>query len=186
MTTPPLTQHQRPMSTGGVWPWVLAAALAVAGVMHLLLTADHFGESTLMGLGFVAATVAQLGLAGAVLVRPGRWVYAAAIATSAVLIVLFLYNVFIGLPFAGHETAAAPAGTAAESAAEHADASDHVHGEDAAAHGDGAEHEGHHADGLVLGAGEPVDAAGAATKGAEIVAIAVAAGLLMRERGRTP
>jgi hypothetical protein len=143
-----------------VWRAVLAVALAVAGVMHLLLTTDHFGESTLMGLGFASATVVQLGLAAAVVVRPGRWLYAAVIAISTALVVLYLFNVFIGLPFAGSETAAA--------------------------HGDSEEHAGHHTDGLELGAGEPVDAAGAFTKGVELISIGIAAGLLRRERPRTP
>ena len=160
MTPPQLAQRRGLMPAGGVWRAVLAVALAVAGVMHLLLTAEHFGQSTLMGLGFAAATVVELGLAAAVMVRPGRWLYAAVIAISSALVALYLYNVFIGLPFAGSETAAG--------------------------HGDIEEHAGHHTDGLVVGAGEPVDAAGAFTKGAELISIGIAAGLLRRERPRTP
>jgi hypothetical protein len=177
MTTSQLARPQRITSTG-VWRAVLAVALAGAGVMHLVLTADHFDESTLMGLGFAGATVVQLGLAAAVLIRPGRWLYAAVIAISAVLITLYVYNVFIGLPFAGDTTAAAHVG-------EHGGTGDE-HDENAAGHSEGGEHDGHHAGGLVLGAGEPVDAAGATTKGAELVSIGVAAGLIIRDRRRTP
>lgn len=64
-------------------------------------------------------------------------------------------------------------------------ATDHDEGGEATTHGEGEEHAGHHAEGLVLGAGEPVDAAGAATKAAELVSIGLAAGLLVRERRRT-
>jgi hypothetical protein len=137
-----------------------------------------------MGLGFAAATVVELGLAAAVLVRPGRIVYAAVIAVGTALLALYAYNVFIGLPFAGRQAATAPGGAAVQSESGHAEGSDQQHDEEAAGHGEGEEHAGHHADGLVLGAGEPVDAAGATTKGAELVSIGIAIALLIRERPR--
>jgi hypothetical protein len=160
---------------------VLAVALAVAGVMHLLLTPDHLADSTLMGVGFVAAGIAELGLAGAVLLRPGRAAYLAVIGVAALLVALYLYNVLVGLPFAGG--ASAPAATeAAEPAREHGEGTGDHQEEEAGAHGEGEEQTSHHGDGLVLGAGEPIDAAGAATKGAELVSLGLASVLLLRER----
>jgi 4-amino-4-deoxy-L-arabinose transferase-like glycosyltransferase len=168
----------------GLWRALLACALAVAGVLHLMLTPDHFSESTLMGLGFAAATAAELGLAAAVLARSSRLVYAAVVVVSAILVGLYVYNVFIGLPFAGDRAAAVVEQvTAVESVDERGEIEHHEHS-DTAGHGEGAEHDGHHTEGLVLGSGEPVDAPGVATKSAELVSIGIAAGLLIRERRR--
>jgi hypothetical protein len=179
MTVPAINPHGR-LASIGVWRLSLAAALAVAGVMHLVLTADHFGESVLMGLGFAGATVAELGLAGAVLVRPSRLVYSAVVVVGAALVALYVYNVFIGLPFAGgHVAPELQNGAAVESVG---GTTEHGEPHEAAGHGEGQNHSDHHDEGLALGAGEPVDAAGAATKGAELVSIGIAAGLLLRAR----
>lgn len=165
----------------GLWRALLACALAVAGVLHLMLTSDHFSESLLMGLGFAAATAAELGLAVAVLARPSRLVYAAVVVVSAILLALYVYNVFIGLPFAGEHAAAVRTQRTAVESAEGGER-EHDQHDETASQGEVAEHNGHHTEGLVLGSGEPVDAPGAATKSAELVSIGIAAGLLIRER----
>jgi hypothetical protein len=171
----------------------LAGVLAIAGVIHLLLTPDHLAESTLFGLGFATSAGAQFGLAAVVLLRPERWVYAAIIAVSVVLMGLYAYNVMVGLPLhAGAAAEVADSGSdeghdghLEESAGLAASATDHEDGhpeheatEDA--HGE------HGEDGLVLGAGEPVDAWGAATQLAELSAIGLALLLLRRSRPRSP
>lgn len=168
----------------GLWRALLACALAVAGVLHLVLTPVHFSESLLMGLGFAAATAAELGLAAAVLTQSSRMVYAAVVVVGAILVAIYVYNVFIGLPFAGERAEAlAEQGMSVESADERSEIADRELG-DTASHEEGAQHDGHHTEGLALGSGEPVDALGAATKSAELVSIGIAAGLLTRERQR--
>ena len=157
----------------------LALVLAIAGMTHLVLVPDHVAESTLMGLGFVGAAVAELGLAALVLLRPDRPAYWAAIAVATGLIVLYAFSVMIGLPFA-----AAPSEIAEQPAASavHEGESEHGESHQAAASGEHSEAEHaadgedtvHHADGLVLGAGEPVDAIGGATKALEAVSVALA------------
>lgn len=134
--------------------FTLAGLLAFAAVTHAILTPEHFEQSAMMGAGFVAATVVELALAVAVLLAPTAWAYAGTIVVAAGLIGLYGWNVMVGLPFAQ----AAQAG----------------------AHEDDS-HGGHH-DGLVIGAGEPVDAAGAVTKGAELGCIALASWLVTRRR----
>lgn len=47
-----------------------AVALGSAGVLHLLLVPDHFGESTFAGFFFIAAGIAELLLAAGLLARP--------------------------------------------------------------------------------------------------------------------
>jgi hypothetical protein len=85
---------------------VLAVLLLAAAVIHLILTPEHLGISTLLGLGFLAAGLAQVALAGLVVGAPRRvemLVMAAVIAVNVALIVLYLYAVLVGLPFeSGH------------------------------------------------------------------------------------
>ncbi len=124
----------------------IAALLAAAGIAHLLLTPEHLGESTLLGIGFAIAGIVQLGLAVLVVTRPSTNVLWAVVAVSAVLIVLYAWNVLVGLPVVGPEAAKA---------------AEHGHG--------AAEHA--HGGGLMVGLGEPIDLAGALTKAAEVLAI---------------
>ena len=132
----------------------LAAVLAAAGVIHGALMPEHLAESTISGAGFLGAAVGQIGLAGLVLLRPPRIVYAGIVAMTLTLIALYAFNVMVGLPFHG---AAEQAGHAATS------------------------HHSHHAGGWVLGSGEPVDLAGAVTQVAQLAAIGLSV-LLIRDR----
>ncbi len=148
------------------WPAAaLAAALAVSGLIHCLLMPAHFAESTIFGLGFLAAGVTQLGLAVLVLLRPRRSVHVAVIVASVTLTVLYAFNVFVGLPF--HSASAAVTTVMTDGSA---------HAAEHSAQMEGVHDEG----GLVLGAGEPVDLAGASTQAAQLAAIALAAVLWMR------
>lgn len=197
---------QRPAPATSWATAALVVALSVAGLIHCFLMPAHFAESTLFGLGFLGAAVAQLGLAGLVIIRPRREVYLTIIAVSLTLIALYAFNVLVGLPFHAGESpavgveASVPAEAhddAAETdaaAGEHddaagTDAAAEKHGDDEADHatGSGADdpaHEegGHGEEGLVLGAGEPVDVAGASTQAAQLAAIALAALLVNRKR----
>ena len=155
--------------------FVLAGALTLAGVIHCLLTPEHLAMSALFGAGFLASGVAQFGMAALAVIRPSRQLYAAVIAMAAVLSGLYAYNVFVGLPF--HDVAAAAATEGHEHAEdEHADSS-----EKSGQHEQQAAESDHHEEGLVLGAGEPVDVYGAITQLAQLSAAAIAVALL---RGR--
>lgn len=166
----------------------LAAALAVAGLIHSLLAPEHLVMSTLFGFGFLAAGVAQLGMAAWATIRPTRLLYAAVLASTAVLGGTYAYNVLVGLPFQAEPGAVAGAAVAHSEAnghgAEHAAGSDHAH--DAALHTAQAAQLDHHDGGIVLGSGEPVDAYGAVTQAAQLTAAAVALALLRRPHGRLP
>jgi hypothetical protein len=160
-----------------MWPTaLLAMALAAAGAIHLALAPQHFADSALMGLGFGAAGLAQLALGLVVLASSWRGVYVIVIAVSLALMAMFAFNALVGLPFGGSRGGAvAGVATVAVVAGEHASGDD-AH---ATAH---AGDSGHHAEGLVLGGGEPVDALGIGTQAAQIAAIALAGHMLIRTR----
>ncbi len=163
----------------------LAAALAVAGAIHCLLTPQHMAMSAVFGVGFLAAGIAQLGMAALAVVRPSRLLYAAVIASTAILSSTYAYNVLVGLPF--HEEVATATAVDSEDG-------DELHGESDGHHDTGGHAEAghqdeaavttdHHEEGVVLGAGEPVDAYGAVTQLAQLSAAGVAL-VLIRRAGR--
>jgi hypothetical protein len=85
--------------------WVrvlLAAALLATGAIHLQQAPEHLEVSTVLGLGFLAAAVSQLGLGAAVIVRGHRLLYAAIVADCALFFVLYVYAVLHGLPLPSH------------------------------------------------------------------------------------
>ena len=85
-----------------LWPRViLAGALFTAGWIHLALTPEHLGEATILGLGFLAAGLAQLALALLITARPSDLTYYAVVGLSAALVVLYAIAVLKGLPFGG-------------------------------------------------------------------------------------
>jgi hypothetical protein len=92
---------RRPIVRGGGARLALAALLYVAAAIHLLLTPEHLAESTLLGLGFLAAALAQLALAALVVARPADLVLVATLGVTVALVVLYGYAVLVGLPFAG-------------------------------------------------------------------------------------
>jgi hypothetical protein len=152
----------------------LAALLVGSAGIHLLLTPEHFAESTLMGIGFVGAGIVQVGLAALLFVRPEERLYLAIGAVTFVLVGLYCYNVAVGLPFAGLHTD--QPGVAGEG--------QHHHGGDATgAAGDPELSMDHASDGLRIGSGEPVDMTGAVNLALELASI-VGAGELMRRYRR--
>jgi hypothetical protein len=85
-----------------LWPRViLAGALFTAGWIHLALTPEHLGEATILGLGFLAAGLAQLALALLITARPSDLTYYAVVGLSAALVVLYAIAVLKGLPLGG-------------------------------------------------------------------------------------
>ena len=85
---------------------VLAGGLLLAGWVHLVLTPAHLGEATILGVGFLVAAIAQVGLAGLALARPRDWVWYAVVLVNTALIAIYAYAVLVGLPFsADHDHA---------------------------------------------------------------------------------
>ena len=161
--------------------FILAASLAVAGVIHCLLAPEHMAMSAIFGVGFLAAGIAQFGMAALAVVRPSGLLYTAVIASTVALSSTYAYNVLVGLPFHGVATATTVDGEAYDESYEesegHAEAADLAE----VGHDDGAaETTDHHEGGVVLGAGEPVDAYGAVTQLAQLSAAGVALVLLRR------
>ncbi|WP_308465120.1 hypothetical protein [Rathayibacter soli] len=86
---------------------VLALLLLSAASIHLILTSEHLAESTILGAGFLAAGIAQLALAGLVIVGPPGVVdgfgMSAIIVVNVALIGIYIYAVTVGLPLdTGH------------------------------------------------------------------------------------
>ena len=115
-TDPPLGLPQAPSDTASARRpalpvhWFLGALLLGAAAVHLAVAPSHFGESTVLGAGFVVSAWLQIGLAGAVVVRPSRWVLRATVLTSLVLIAVWAVSRTAGLPF-GHDAGRAEAVT---------------------------------------------------------------------------
>ena len=162
--------------------FLLAASLAAAGVMHWLLTPEHMAVSAIFGLGFLAAGIAQFGMAVLAVVRPSRLLYAAVIASTVVLSSTYAYNVLVGLPFREEVgIATADEGVAGDEGHDESEGPDEDTGHGEGGHGDeAAVTTDHHAGGVVLGAGEPVDADGVVTQLAQLSAAGVALVLLRR------
>lgn len=84
----------------------LTVLLLAAAVIHLILTPEHLGVSTVLGLGFLAAGLAQSALAGLSVGASERLqplVMHAVIVVNIALIGIYLYAVLVGLPIeAGH------------------------------------------------------------------------------------
>ena len=162
--------------------FVLAAALAIAGAIHWLLTPEHMEMSAIFGVGFLAAGMAQFVMAALAVVRPSRLLYAAVIASTVVLSSTYAYNVLVGLPFHEVVTATTVDGEAGDELHEEGEGHDEPPGHVETGHeGGAAVTTDHHAGGVALGAGEPIDAYGAVTQLAQLCAAGVALVLLRRE-----
>ena len=82
--------------------WLLAALLGGAAAIHLAMAPSHLGESSVEGWGFLVAAWVQLGLAVALVVRPGRWALWATVVSSVALIAAWAVSRTAGLPFGDH------------------------------------------------------------------------------------
>ena len=101
-----------PLRAGRIQPRIaplvaLAAALFVAGWIHLLLAPEHLEESPILGTGFLLAGLAQVALAGIVLARPREWTAYVIVALNAGLIAIYVNAVLVGLPFGANDHRAA-------------------------------------------------------------------------------
>jgi len=82
--------------------WLLAALLVGGAAIHLSMAPSHLAESGVEGGGFVAAAWVQLALAGAVLLRPAKWVYRATMVVSFAFVAVWAVSRTAGLPLSGH------------------------------------------------------------------------------------
>jgi hypothetical protein len=77
---------------------VLALLLGLAGLIHLALTPEHFGEGIAFGLFFLGASAFQLWLAAALVLRPGPAVYRAGLWGSAALVATWMVTRLVPPP----------------------------------------------------------------------------------------
>lgn len=69
-----------------------------AGAIHATVTGDHFHESAILGMAFVAVTVFQLGWAVVVIARPAHRVLLAGAAVNTAAIAAWAVSRTVGLP----------------------------------------------------------------------------------------
>ena len=76
----------------------VAAACAVAAVVHALVAPEHFAESALYGWFFVTTAVAGIGYAVAVVVRPSGRLLLGGAAANAAVVGLWLFTRVVAVP----------------------------------------------------------------------------------------
>lgn len=82
-----------------VYRGLAAVCVAVAGVIHLWVAAEHFGEALRLGLFFVVLGVAQLGFAVALRAALQTRVVVAAVLAHLAVITLYVATRTVDLPF---------------------------------------------------------------------------------------
>lgn len=102
-----LPRRRGPVAVGSA-----ALLLAGAGAVHVAVVPDHLQEFAPFGVFFAVVGLAQLGLAAAVPVRPGRRLVAVSAALQALLVLLWLASRTIGLPVGPEPWAPEPIGVA--------------------------------------------------------------------------
>lgn len=78
--------------------FILVAALAVAGVVHLALVSEHLRESIALGVGFLGAGLGQIGLAVAILWKASTVALRSALLLSTASLAALAAAVTVGLP----------------------------------------------------------------------------------------
>jgi hypothetical protein len=78
---------------------LLVASLLGAAVIHAAVISEHLQEWPAAGVFFIVLTVAEVGLAGILLVRPLRVAILATAALSLGTVILWFYSRTAGLPF---------------------------------------------------------------------------------------
>ncbi|HLQ62548.1 MAG TPA: hypothetical protein VK131_11855, partial [Candidatus Acidoferrales bacterium] len=76
-----------------------AVAFGSAGVLHLLLVPDHFGESTYAGFFFIAAGIAELLLAAGLLARPSSVLTTLVAGLALLLLLIYAVTRIVAPPF---------------------------------------------------------------------------------------
>ena len=78
---------------------VLAALMTAAAGIHFAVTREHFLEDPVLGWFFLSLSVAQLGYAAVVLVRPARSLLALGLLSNLAVVGLWAYTRTLGIPF---------------------------------------------------------------------------------------
>jgi hypothetical protein len=95
----PITRAAEAETDFGLPARLLLLSLGVAaGGIHLAMAPIHAGESTTEAVGFAVAGWAQIALAVALLVRPGREVLLATVVLNAAVICAYIVSRTLGLP----------------------------------------------------------------------------------------
>lgn len=89
----PVTQSLPPVLAA------LAALMTAAAGIHFAVTREHFAEDPVLGWFFLTLSVAQLGYAAVVLVRPARWVLGLGVLSNLAVVGLWAYTRTVGIPF---------------------------------------------------------------------------------------
>ncbi|HXG26132.1 MAG TPA: hypothetical protein VNL94_04660 [Candidatus Binatia bacterium] len=93
--------------------WTAAIAGSIgAGTIHLALAPDHFGQSTILGLGFVFAALFQLGWSALATRRHSRAMLLAGAAGTGALVGIWALSRTVGLPFGAEAWMPEPVGRA--------------------------------------------------------------------------
>lgn len=77
---------------------LIAAALALAGAIHLVLIPEHFGESPLFGVTFTGIAAVQLGLAAVFWRGPGRRAHRIALGATLAILAVWAGTRFVEPP----------------------------------------------------------------------------------------
>lgn len=87
---------------------LVPVALVTSGLIHLILTPEHLKESLILGVGFAIVATLQLAF-GVLLLRPRRYIGAAALILVVFSLAVYLIVRLAGLPLGhGHEGGPAP------------------------------------------------------------------------------
>jgi hypothetical protein len=81
---------------------LLATLSGAAGVIHLVMAPDHYGESAVEGIGFLIAGWIQIAIAVLVVVRPSWALLRFTIGVNLVLAATWVISRVFGLPFGEH------------------------------------------------------------------------------------
>jgi hypothetical protein len=103
------------MSASRVGPVVAAIAVGLAGIIHLALTDEHFGEGPLFGYAFLTMGIYQVVLAGLLIARPGPLAYKAGIWGSALIAATYVTTRVVPPPTAATPETITANGVAATS-----------------------------------------------------------------------
>jgi len=88
----------------------VALCSGVAGVIHAVVTPEHFEEHVLFGLFFLAVTVLQMGVVVAALHRPSRALWIATAVGTVGVLALWALSRTVGLPIGPEPWTAEPTG----------------------------------------------------------------------------
>lgn len=91
---------------------LLAAASIAAGLIHATVVPHHLGESTILGVAFIATAIFQIAWAAPVSVRLDRRLLDMGALVNGAIVAAWIVSRTVGLPFGHHAWIAEPIGAA--------------------------------------------------------------------------